>query len=329
MMSQSPKEDWPYRLSKTRKKLKIAVAFTLVCLVWGSTYLAIKIGVQSIPPFLLGGMRFLVSGAIILAISLLRPNQRKISRSDTVYAGFTGVLMFAGSNGLVNFAEQTVGSGLAALISATIPLWLVAFETLAESEHRLSPKGRLGLVLGFIGVVLLILPDLASHNFHVAIGEVALVVGSICWATGSWITSQHKFQTATVLLSAIQMLVGGIVMIVISIAQGVFQSQVFAGIVIQSWWALAYLIIFGSCIAFTAYVYLLQNVVASRVTTYAYVNPMVALLLGVMILNEPLTFWILTGTTVILTSLWLIRRPGGNTDDWAISGGESKSTPSS
>ncbi len=289
------------------KALRIAIAFITVYLVWGSTYLAIRIAVQSMPPFLLGGVRFLASGAIMLALAFLRENHLKISRTDAIYAALVGLLLFLGGNGLLNVAEQTVASGLAALIIAIIPLWIAGFEAITGSSEKLGARSIFGILLGFVGVVVLVSPDLIGLRLSIAFGEGLLIVATMSWAAGSLIARHHKFQTSLFLLSAVQMLAGGLAMSAISAVQNLFRPEVFAAITGPSWWALAYLIVFGSCVAFTAYVYLLRNVVASRVATYAYVNPVIAVLLGSVILNEPLTAWILAGMVIILVSLSLIR----------------------
>jgi len=153
----------------------------------------------------------------------------------------------------------------------------------------------------------LMAPDLVGQKLEVAIGEVALFIASLSWATGSWLGRHHKFQTSLFLLSSVQMFVGGTAMAGISLVQNLFRSEVLGAVAMESWVAVAYLIVFGSCIGFTAYIYLLTNVAASRVATYAYVNPILAVLLGALILHEPLTVWIWTGMAIILFSLSLIR----------------------
>jgi drug/metabolite transporter (DMT)-like permease len=204
-------------------------------------------------------------------------------------------------------AEQTVASGFAALIIAIIPLWVTGFEYVSHSSERLSARGIFGIILGFVGLAVLVAPDVLNQKFTLSISEGMLVLATLFWAAGSWVQRRHKFHASLFTLSAAQMLASGTVMGVISLAQNDCRLEVLAAVNTQSWLALAYLIVFGSCTAFTAYVYLLRNVPASRVATYAYVNPIVAVLLGALILHESLTISMLAGMTIILVSLSMVR----------------------
>ncbi len=287
--------------------VKVAVAFALVYTIWGSTYLAIRVGVETMPPFLMGGFRFLASGAIMLGLAIVRHDSLRVSRIDAAYAALVGVLLFAGGNGGVIFAEQTVASGLAAVIVAVIPLWIVGFETVSRSTERLGSKGVLGILLGFLGVAILVFPDIAGKKFAIAFGELVLIIGTFAWALGTLIGRRRKFETSLFVSSALQMLAGGLAMTTVSIAQNNVRPEVLARVSTTSWWAVGYLVVFGSCVGFTAYVYLLRNVPVSRVATYAYVNPVIAVFLGWLILGEALTVWILVGMATILFSLTLVR----------------------
>ncbi len=289
------------------QRWKVAVAFALVYTIWGSTYLAIRINVETMPPFLMGGIRFLASGTIMLGLAMARRDSLRVSKIDAAYAALVGLLLFAGGNGGVIFAEQTVPSGLTALIIAVVPLWIVGFEALSRSSERLGIKGVLGILLGFVGVNILVFPSIAGEKFAIAFGELVLIMGTFAWALGTLISRRRKFESSLFVSTALQMFAGGIAMTAVSVAQNNFRPEIFAAVSAASWWALVYLIVFGACVAFTAYQYLLRNVPVSRVATYAYVNPVIALFLGWLILGETLTIWILAGMTTILFALTLVR----------------------
>ncbi len=289
------------------ERWKVAVAFALVYTIWGSTYLAIRVSDQTMPPFLMGGIRFLASGAIMLGLATARHDSLKVSKIDAAYAALVGLLLFGGGNGGVIFAELTVASGLTALIVAVVPLWIVGFEAISRSSERLGSKGTLGILLGFVGVAILVFPDIAGRKFAVAFGELVLIMATFAWALGTLISRRRKVQTSLFVSSALQMFAGGLAMTTISIAQNNIRPEIFAAVSTASWWAVGYLIVVGACIGFTAYVYLLRNVPVSRVATYAYVNPIIAVILGRLILGEALSIWILAGMATILFSLTLVR----------------------
>ncbi len=289
------------------ERWKVAVAFALVYTIWGSTYLAIRVSDETMPPFLMGGIRFLASGAIMLGLAMARHDSLKVSKIDAAYAALVGLLLFGGGNGGVIFAELTVPSGLTALIVAVVPLWIVGFEAISRSSERLGSKGTLGILLGFMGVAILVFPDIAARKFAIAFGELVLIMATFAWALGTLISRRRKTQTSLFVSSALQMFAGGLAMTAISVAQNNIRPEIFAAVSTASWWAVGYLIVVGACVGFTAYVYLLRNVPVSRVATYAYVNPIIAVILGRLILGEALSIWILAGMATILFSLTLVR----------------------
>ncbi len=301
------------KIASHGERWKVAVAFALVYTIWGSTYLAIRVSDESMPPFLMGGIRFLASGAIMLGLATARRDSLKVSKIDAAYAALVGLLLFGGGNGGVIFAELTVPSGLTALIVAVVPLWIAGFEAISRSRERLGSKGTLGILLGFIGVAILVFPDIAARKFAIAFGELVLIMATFAWALGTLISRRRKAQTSLFVSSALQMFAGGLAMTVVSVAQNNIRPEVFAAVSTPSWWAVGYLIVVGSCVGFTAYVYLLRNVPVSRVATYAYVNPIIAVFLGWLILGENLSIWILAGMATILFSLSLIRLSSGST----------------
>lgn len=275
-------------------------------MLWGSVFLAIRVGVETMPPFLMGGIRFLASGAVMLLLSLIEHEKRRISLIDALYAIVVGVFLWFGANGLLMIGEQTVPSGLTALIWALIPIWIAVIEVASGSRERLDFMGGLGIVLGFAGVATLVLPNLLTQSLSVAFGELLVVGATLCWSMGTLISRRHNYQTPLFLLTSVQCFAGGVPMTLVSIYLNEWRGEVIASVAPIAWWALGYLIVFGTSIAFTAYMYLLRNVPASRVVTYTYVLPVIALVFGGVILGETLTIWIFAGTIIILAGLTLV-----------------------
>ncbi len=262
-------------------------------LIWGSTYLAIRIGVETFPPFLMAGVRFIVAGSLLFVVLRLRGHAAP-TRAQWGGAALVGLLLLVGGNGMVTFAEQWVASGLAALVIATTPLWAALFAGLwgkwpARSEW-------VGLGLGFAGVAMLSLEsDFRANPW----GAVALFIAPIAWAFGS-IWSQRLPMPVGMMSSAAEMLVAGVVFFVISLALGEHLNAMPSA---QSIGALVYLITFGSLIAFSAYVYLLNHVRPALATSYAYVNPVVAVILGVALAGEHITWLGVVAMLVILAGV--------------------------
>ena len=292
-------------------RLGLLAAFAAVYVVWGSTYLAIRIGVETLPPFLMAGVRFLIAGGLLLLWTTWRgaklPNLRQWRNATIV-----GTLLLLGGNGLVCWAELTVSSSLAALIVAASPMWFALFDWARPGGKRPTAITTLGLVVGFSGVALLVLgsPHGAdAENTTSITGVLALVVACASWAGGS-IFSKHSDKPASPWVSTgAQMLAGGVALMVVSFAAGEpgrFRlEQMSSG----SFLAFLYLIVFGSWVGFGAYVWLLQNCAATKVATYAYVNPVIATLLGWMILDEPLTALTGLAALVILGGVVIVQWP--------------------
>ena len=258
------------------------------------------------PPFLMGGIRFLASGAIMLLLSLIRREIRSVSLIDALYAVVVGVFLWFGANGLLMIGEQTVPSGLSALIWALIPIWIAIIELVSGSSERLDWIGGLGIVLGFAGVATLVLPNLLTQSLSVAYGELLVVGATLCWSTGTLISRRHNSRMPLFLLTSVQCFAGGVPMTLVSIYLNEWRSEVIASVAPNAWWALGFLIVFGTVIASTAYMYLLRNAPASRVVTYTYVLPVIALVFGAVILGEALTVWIFAGTIIILVGLAMV-----------------------
>jgi drug/metabolite transporter (DMT)-like permease len=286
---------------------QVWTGLAIVYVVWGSTYLAIRVVVEDLPPMLSGGARFLIAGLVMLAIVAARVERSVLTSVDgreLAWAAFCGIALAAGGNGLVMVAEQSITSGLAALIVAMVPLWVVLMRRV--SGERVARVTRIGVVFGFCGVALLLLPGGGGHSEP--LGFFLVVVASLSWATGSFASSRVTLPSNPFLSTAIQMSFGGTLMLLIGLVVGETGSVHADAFDLDAVLAWAYLIVFGSLIAFTAYVWLLQNAPISKVATYAYVNPVIAILLGAVILSEDITLTILAGAVIIIGSVAAIVR---------------------
>ena len=289
---------------------QVWTALWIVYIVWGSTYLAIRVVVETMPPMLTGGVRFLIAGLLMLVVVLVRRGGvgalRGVNRAQLGWAAFVGSCLAAGGNGLVMVGEQWIESGLAALIIAAVPLWVVLFRRLAG--ERVSRVTLIGVAFGFVGVGVLLLPGGGAHAEP--IGFFFLICASLSWATGSFASSRDRVTLPgdPVLSTALQMTFGGLLGIVIGAAIGEFGEVDVDGFATDSLIAFAYLILIGSLVAYTAYSWLLQNVPVSKVATYAFVNPVIAIFLGWLFLSEDITLTIAAGATVIVLSVAAIVR---------------------
>jgi len=285
-------------------RARIWAALAIVYVVWGSTYLAIRYAVETMPPLLSAGVRFLVAGLILLAVVVAARGRAalRVTRAQATTAAVSGVLLLFGGNGLVSVAEQRVASGLAALLVACIPLWIVVLRAGLGDRPGLATAG--GVLLGFAGVALLFLPG-GSGDTDLAYAALC-VLASLSWAIGSLLVTRRPVPADPLTLTTIEMLAGGVALLLVAPAVGELRGFSVADVSGTSWLALAYLIVFGSLIAFTAYVWLLGNAPVSLVSTYAYVNPAVAVLLGVLIAGERLTWSTLAGGVVVLAAIAVV-----------------------
>jgi drug/metabolite transporter (DMT)-like permease len=296
-------------------RLAVTTAFAAVYIVWGATYLAIRMGVATLPPFLMAAARFLVAGALLLGWTWLRgatlPTARQWRNS-----AITGSLLLLGGNGLVCWAEQTVNSSLAALIIAASPMWFALFEWARPGGRRPTAITSLGLIAGFSGVGLLVLgtPHGSGSAASTSVaGVLALVVACAAWAGGS-IFSKHSDNPESPWVStAAQMLTGGASLLGVSLLTGEPGRFSFDQVSTRSFLAFLYLVVFGSWIGFGAYVWLLQNCAPTKVATYAYVNPVIATLLGWWVLDEPLTAGTGLAALVILGGVLIVQWPRAQT----------------
>jgi drug/metabolite transporter (DMT)-like permease len=284
----------------------VIVAFAAVYVVWGSTYLAIQIGIESFPPLLLAGFRHLCAGLILYPILRWKTGIRP-TVGHWKAAMVTGFLLLFVGNGGVSWAEQTVPSGIAALLVATVSLWLVILDWLRPGGTRPVFRVVVGILMGFSGLVLLVGPAHLGGSARVNPGGAGiLVIASLGWAIGSLYSKHGGMPSSPMLSVAMQGLAGGVVLILVGLFMGEFRALHFAAVTTRSWLALGYLIVFGSGIGFTAYIYILQKSTAARVGTYAFVNPVVALFLGWLIAGETISLRTVLAAGVILTAVILV-----------------------
>jgi len=289
-----------------RNSTFVLVAFAAVYVIWGSTYLAIRVGVESFPPLLLAGGRHLVFGLLFYPLLRWKTGIRPTLQHWRT-AAVTGILLLLLGNGGVCVAELKVPSGVAALLVATVSLWMVLVDWLRPGGAR--PVGRViaGLLLGFAGLALLVGPKNLGGSERVdPRGVVILLVASLAWACGSLYSKHGALPSSPLLAAAMQGLCGGIALWVVALFTGEMNSLHLAAVSTRSWLALGYLIFFGSTMGFTAYVYILKESTATRVATYAFVNPVVALFLGWLLASEPITLRTILAAAVILAAVLVV-----------------------
>ncbi len=292
--------------SASRMSTLVIIAFGLVYVVWGSTYLAIRVGIESFPPLLLAGSRHLLTGLILYPILRWKTGVRP-TLAHWRMSFITGFLLLFLGNGGVCLAERTVPSGVTALLVATVSLWMVLVDWLRPEGTRPGPRVVAGLLLGFGGLALLVGPKNLGGSARVdPFGVGILVIASLAWASGS-VYSKHAGGPGSPLLGvAMQSLAGGVCLWIAGILLGEVGALHLGAITARSWAALGYLIVFGSMVGFTAYIYILKKSTATRVATYAFVNPVVALFLGWLLIGEPITLRTVIAAAVILTAVLLV-----------------------
>ncbi|GIH93995.1 EamA family transporter [Planobispora siamensis] len=295
-----------------RTSLLVWGALAIVYVVWGSTYLGIMIVIETIPPLLSGAMRFSAAALVLAAaILLLRgPEAFRMTVRQFGGAALVGLLLLTAGNGMVSVAEQHISSGLAALLVASVPLWLVILRIVTRDRPRVLTLA--GVLIGFAGVAVLSLTG--GDGAGSGTGITIILLASLSWSVGSFLSSRIPMPANPFTASAVEMLAGGAGLAVIALASGErLDPAVVSG---RSWAALAYLIVMGSLVAFTSYVWLLGKAPISLVSTYAYVNPVVAVILGALVLSEPVTGSMVAAGLVIVLGVALVvsterRRPAG------------------
>jgi drug/metabolite transporter (DMT)-like permease len=293
-------------LTETYPRSRVLMAFAAVYIVWGSTYLAIRYAVETIPPFLMGGARFLVSGAILYAWTRTRGASRPTSRQWRD-ASVAGALMLCLGNGAVAWAEERVPSGLAALIVAVVPLWMVLLDWLRPRGTRPSVVTMIGVVVGLAGLIVLIGPADINSAEHVDLTpSIVLILGSLAWAAGSVYSRYGDHPESSALATGMQMIAGGGVLVLTGLASGELNGFSVGGVSNASWIGWIYLVTFGALVGFTAYVYLLNAVSPAKASTYAYVNPVVAVILGWLVAHESINRPMIVGAAIILGAVAMI-----------------------
>ncbi|MET8624107.1 EamA family transporter [Kitasatospora sp. NPDC004669] len=318
LISATPAEptapDTPSPDSGTATRLGGAVwlALGVVYVVWGSTYLAIRIAVETMPSFLSAAARFLTAGLLLVGYLLVRqgPAGLRVSGRQLASAALVGVLLLTGGNGLVVLGETSVPSGLAALLVAAVPLWMVVLT--AFGGERPKPAEIAGVLFGLVGLGVLSAPAIGGSVKP--LGVILIICATLTWAAGSFVSKRIPMPGNVLAASAYQMLAGGFCNLLIGLARGEQHGFDLSAVSGRSWLALAYLVLFGSLLGFTAYAWLLRSAPLTLVATYAYVNPVVAVLLGWLILAEPMTGPTLAGGAIVVAGVCLVvsvsRRPG-------------------
>jgi drug/metabolite transporter (DMT)-like permease len=284
----------------------IWAAMITVYIIWGSTYLAIRFAIETIPPFLMAGVRFLIAGTILYLIRRARGDGRP-SRGEWRSASIIGILLLVGGNGGVVWAEQKVASGVTALLVGVAPLWMVLIDALHPGGRRPSRWAILGLVLGFVGISLLVGPSqvIGQGDNVDFVGAVVLILSSLSWAVGSLYSRQAPLPSSPLLWTAMEMLAGGVGLFLLGFLTGELKQLDLTTLSSQSLTGMAYLIVFGSWVGLTSYTWLFRVAPTPLVATYAYVNPVVAVLLGHFLATEPLTPQIVIAATIVVGSVAL------------------------
>jgi len=292
-------------------RARVWIAFSAIYVIWGSTYLAIRLAVETLPPFLMAGARYFIAGVLLWGWVRIRGEYRA-TWAEWREATIVGGLMLLGGNGLVSWAEQFVPSGLAALLVSTIPIWVVLLDWLWLRSARPRPRILLGLALGIVGVGLLVRPGAATATAAPGgvsiLGAVVLLLAAGFWAAGGLYARRAKLPSSSLLSVAMQMIAGGILILLTGTATGEWAKLHLGAVSPRSLLALAYLVSFGSLVGLTAYLWLIKNTTPARASTYAFVNPIVAIVLGWAVAGEALSPRILLAAAVALSGVVLIVR---------------------
>ena len=291
-------------VARTGMPATVLAAMLVVYVVWGSTYLGIKVALEGFPPMLLGALRFVAAGAVLYAWTR-RTDASRPSRTEWAAAALSGTLMLVGGNGAVTWAEQRIDSGVAALLVASVPLWMAVLARMWQGE-RLRRTVVVGLLVGFAGVGLLVQPTGEGVSLW---PSLAVLGGALAWATGSIYVRRATLPANALRSTSMQMLSAGVVFGIIGLSAGEGARMDWSAVTVRSASALVYLAIFGSIVAFSAYTWLLRNAKPSVVSTYAYVNPFVAVLLGALLLSEPVTGGMIVAAAFIIVGVALIVTP--------------------
>jgi drug/metabolite transporter (DMT)-like permease len=288
------------------KRLSAVIAFGLVYILWGTTYLAIRIAVEHLTPLLMVGLRYTASGLLMLAFHRFRGHRIRVPRRDLLRLLLIGILLFITSNAVLGWGETYVPTGLAALFTAVLPLWFLTLERLSHGTDRISPRGVAGIALGIVGVAILLWPGISGHADYGSrqlFGSVLVLCSGISWAAGSILTKRWHMPIDPFTAAGWQMLFGGLLSTLLALPLGDLHRTTWAP---RSLWAIVYLIFAGSLVGFTAYVWLLKNVPIAKVSTYCYVNPLIAVIIGWVFHGEKMDAFMLAGAAVVILSVILV-----------------------
>jgi drug/metabolite transporter (DMT)-like permease len=285
------------------------LAWIAVCLIWGTTYLGIRIALETIPPLIMAAVRWIVAGGLLIVVLWLR-GERMPDRREWPALTLLGILLLGFGNGGVVWAEQTVPSGLTAVLVATSPFWMVGIDALMADGERLTVRRTLGLIVGFCGIVLLVWPEIRVGEGGRAFlgGVIAAQIACVGWAVGSSYARKrgrgHAKNENVLVTAAFEMLFGGMVLLVVSLAMSEARRLAFTP---RSAGALVYLTFVGAIGGFSAYAYALKHLPVATVSLYAYVNPIIAVVLGTLVLREPFSARMAVAAGIVLTGMVLVR----------------------
>jgi drug/metabolite transporter (DMT)-like permease len=293
-------------MSSPPQRSRIIVAFALLYVLWGSTYLAMRVIVRDMPPYVAGAVRYLIAGPLMLGALALTGRKVRLSVQDFRRLLVISILLLSTGNIGVLWGEVYVSSGLASLIVALVPIWVVIIEAWFFRAGRMTAKGLFGLALGIVGLLVLLWPRITSGS-HLGrlelLGSAILAGASFFWALGSVFSHRYSLSVDVFVSAAWQMVLGGLVNLVVALVFRQFPKTQWTAHALSG---IVYLVIFGSWLGYSAYIYLLEHVPTPKVATYAYVNPIVAVFLGWIILHERVDAFMLAGTAIIIASVWLV-----------------------
>ena len=288
--------------------MKLAyLAFLVVCVVWGTTYLAIRVALETVPVFLVAGLRWFTAG-ILLAAVLVASGRKLPGRALWGPLLLLGFLMNVLGNGFVVWAEQYVASGLTAVVIATVPFWSVLIEAMLPKGERVSMRALAGLAIGFVGIVVLVWPDLTvggSGGRAFVGGVIGVQVACAAWAAGTSYTKRHRVGDDPFATSAVQMIFSGLILLTLATATGEWSALSFTPRTLA---AMAYLTMAGSLVTYTAYIYAIKHLPLSTVALYAYINPIIAVVLGALLLGEPFSPRIIVAAAMVLVGMAIVSR---------------------
>ncbi|MBA3699776.1 MAG: EamA family transporter [Planctomycetes bacterium] len=304
----------PTATTPTASTAQLVIAFAIIYVVWGSTYLGMAIAIETMPPFLMAATRFIVAGTLLIAVRRALGDALP-SAQHWRSAAIVGSLLFLGGNGAVAWAQHWVPSGIAALLITTTPFWMTMVPWVVGSSPRPAWTALVGIAIGLVGVALLVgAPVGATVTMPLVIGSLTIVMAALSWAIGSLCAKRLPLPSSPWMSSGAQMVCGALGLGLAGVVSGEATHLEVTTISLRSWLALAYLIFIGAIVGFSAYVYLLRHSTMTRVSTYAFVNPVVAVVLGWLVLGEPLSGHTLFAGMLIIVAVMLILRPGPPAD---------------